>query len=165
MVELACRPVFILGDLMKIVPTVALFAFIVLSGCGSLPGFSPGDIWEAAAKDDTAAIKEFMDEGVGVNTMDDAGSTPLHAAARAGATEAIVFLCGRGADPNAFNKDGYTPLQIAVTSEQREAVIALLNSGANINIRSQSGKTALRFAIDYEAKEIADDLRERGGVQ
>ena len=89
----------------------------------------------------------------------------MHAAARSGASEAIVFLCSKGGDPNAFNGDGFTPLQIAVTSEQREAVNTLLDSGAGINIPAQSGKTALRFAVDYEAKEIEADLRARGATQ
>jgi hypothetical protein len=70
---------------MKLVrPLLALLVVMLISGCGDLPGFSPGDIWEAAAKDDVETIKGFMAEGVSVNAVDDAGAMPLHAAARSG---------------------------------------------------------------------------------
>jgi ankyrin repeat protein len=137
----------------------------VLTGCDSLPGFSPDDIWKAASTDNVEALQGFLDEGVSVEAPDSSGSMPLHAAARGGATRAIAFLCSKGANPNAFNSQGFTPLQVAVTSDQRGAVNALLDSGANANIRSHSGKTPLTFAIEFENKEIQADLRARGASQ
>lgn len=145
---------------------LVLFMFCtVLSGCDSLPGFSPDDIWEAASTDNVEALQGFIDQGVSVQNMDSSGATPLHAAARGGATNAIALLCSKGANPNAFNSQGFTPLQVAVTSDQRGAVNALLDAGANPNIRSQSGKMPLTFAIEFENKEIEADLRARGASQ
>jgi ankyrin repeat protein len=145
--------------------SIPIIFILAAAGCSSLPGFSPDDIWNAASTDNVEALQEFVNQGVSVESMDSSGSTPLHAAARAGATGSIAWLCSKGANPNAFNTQGFTPLQVAITSDQRDAVNALLDSGANANIRSQSGKMPLTFAIEFENKEIEADLRARGATQ
>lgn len=71
-------------------------------------------------------------------------TTPLHFAAQAGNTEAVIFLIEKGASVTKSDVRGFTALHYAVESGNFELVEWLVNhTGININQVDQLGRTAL----------------------
>ena len=66
---------------------------------------------------------------------------------------------------NAKNNDGDTPLHIASAFGPKAMVELLLANKADINAKDNRGKTPLDFAVLHTNKEIADLLRQQGGVE
>jgi ankyrin repeat protein len=64
--------------------------------------------------DDVARL--LIDNGEGVNSLNDVGDTPLHVAARYNAWETADLLISRGADLQIPNLAAQTPYDIAVES-------------------------------------------------
>lgn len=58
----------------------------------------------AAAADHVAWLKCLLQEGVSVHEVDDAGNTPLHAAAHSGRPETVRWLLQEKADFTQENK-------------------------------------------------------------
>ncbi|WP_421841366.1 ankyrin repeat domain-containing protein [Mycobacterium sp.] len=140
---------------------------------------APVGLDHTAALDDPAlkaenhsAIVEFiransqrlLEAGADVNASDDAGSTPLHFAAKGESHEAVRLLLDAGADANARNDKGETPLYNAVRNTTPAAlnIMRLLHeSGADPTIETAKGGSALRFVRRYgkpEEKELFADL-------
>jgi len=84
----------------------------------------------AAAKGDTAAVKEVLDKGVNVDTRDAEGGTALGHAAWFGHADTAQLLIDRGADVNAKKPDGTTVLQLATLRKQNNIVAMLKKAGA-----------------------------------
>lgn len=75
---------------------------------------SSREIETAVGKDDTAALKRFLDAGLDANWKDDTGNTLLHHAARIGDVALIGTLLGKGAKPFVLNDNLETPHDVAV---------------------------------------------------
>ena len=73
-----------------------------------------------------AAIDLCLSRGADINATNDAGDTPLHAAAGRGADAVIRFLVAHGAKLDAKNRAGRTPLDVAASRRERVATAALL---------------------------------------
>jgi ankyrin repeat protein/spore coat protein CotH len=117
------------------------------SGGGQL-GFSLGrmlaeDIWTAAKIGDIASIKEFLSQGVKVDSRDESGATPLSMAALTGEVETVEYLIGKGADVNARNNENNTSLHGAAFLGQVDVVKLLLEQGADMNARNVRRETPL----------------------
>jgi ankyrin repeat protein len=65
-------------------------------------------------------------EGIGINSQDILGRTPLHQASAKGNLEVIDWLVKYGADVNSKTISGETPLMKAISFYQTEAAILLL---------------------------------------
>ena len=74
----------------------------------------------AAYKGDVETIKELIQQGESVHSLNSEGATPLHWAAFKGKPEAAKLLLRYGADVNARTKKGSTPLRLAVTHKNDE---------------------------------------------
>ena len=72
-----------------------------------------------------------------MNSMDDNGYTPMHAAASYNHVELIQFLISRGGNVNIQDPDGDTPLHVCENVSMAQALISL---GANINLQNNEGK-------------------------
>ena len=105
-----------------------------------------------AARNAAATVRQLIEEGHEVDGRDARGATPLMAAARTGAVEAMIALLDAGADPNA--RDGFnhwTPLMHAIHKQQAGAVRLLLERGADPNARTESVTALIMAAADRDA--------------
>jgi ankyrin repeat protein len=62
------------------------------------------------------ALQVLLEHGADLNAIDNAGETPMHAAAYKNSPGAVEFLAAHGAKPDIWNrpnKQGWTPLRIA----------------------------------------------------
>ena len=88
---------------------------------------------------------------------------PLLEAAASGKVEAIRYLLDCGVDVEQRDKWGNTPLIEAAYEGHLEAVHYLLDSGAKVNAAGEDG-SALRLAIIYNHSDVAELLRQHGGL-
>jgi len=107
----------------------------------------PNNIWVAAGDGDLSRVQELLDQGQDVNSQDENGYTPLHAASSYGRMEVLNFLLSVGADVNSRDSDGDQPLHVCETVEVAQV---LLQSGAQIAAKNSEGKTAAEVAFDDE---------------
>ncbi|RZL15987.1 MAG: hypothetical protein EOO62_02565 [Hymenobacter sp.] len=106
------------------------------------------DLFNAAYKNDTAAIKTLIEKGSDVNQADDEHVTALYEAVRKGSYEAAELLLQNQADPDKhYNKDKYTVLHIAVANNNKRLTALLLRYTKNANSRDRFGNPPLWTAI------------------
>ena len=120
------------------------------------------DIWTAAATGETTAIKNNLDQGIGVNAPDPVGqTTPLAVAANFGQLEAVKMLLKAGADPNARNGNKSTPSLGAAFFGRPDCLRALLDAGADPSLADENGTTTITalFVPWQITKAIADAVK------
>lgn len=113
----------------------------------------------AAARGDTATVRELLAGGVSVNSRDTSylqeGWTPLHHAACSGRPSVVRCLLAEGADVNARSKAGDTPLHKAAWRGHVSIAELLLTHGANANATNNrepwpaTGLTPLDIATKF----------------
>ncbi|KAG9497732.1 hypothetical protein J7337_010603 [Fusarium musae] len=81
-----------------------------------------------------------------INTIDDAGDTPLILATGLNQVKSMEVLISAGADVNQQSYDGLTALMVAAKTENVESVKMLLKSRSNVNLCDEEGTTALHRA-------------------
>lgn len=117
-------------------------------------------------------LREFLDalacspdyDGIriaDVNTRDHYGSTPLHAAATLGDTDALRLLLDAGADIDAQGEHAHTPLMDAVQQGRIDAAKLLVERGA-ARLPNDDGTPPSSMAALNKNPELALWLRERG---
>ena len=122
------------------------------------------DAYSACALNDTARLKELIDEDAGVVVAAD--GLWYDAASLGGAgrlqRECAEMLLARGAEVNALNKARRTPLPLAAEGEQPEMIRLLARHGADLNTQDRKGRTPLHRAT-YEGRvEAAEALLDAG---
>ena len=121
------------------------------------------DVHSACALNDTARLRELIDEDAEVvNDDEHYGMTPLHWAARAGAMECAEMLLERGVLINPLNKARRTPLQLAAERDQANMIRLLARHGADLNTQDRKGRTPLHRATYQGCVEAAEALLEVG---
>jgi ankyrin repeat protein len=118
----------------------------------------PGSILEAVLVGDQAGVREFVAQGVDVNTAESDGTTLLMRAIHGGRPEIAKILIDAGADVRAANRYGVTPLYLAARSADAEAARALLAAGADANTESADGVTVLMTAAKAGNPAIVEAL-------
>lgn len=129
------------------------------------------DVLTAARLGDLKKVQQLIEGGADITVKDGwTEETPLHIAAREGHTETVGLLLDQGAEINARTAYGteckgyFTPLHLAVGERHQTTVEALLERGADVNAKTNDGWTALRLAIERKDVEIAQLLRQHGGI-
>ncbi|KAG5754871.1 hypothetical protein H9Q70_002501 [Fusarium xylarioides] len=89
-----------------------------------------------------------------INTIDDAGESPLLLATRNNQVRSMEVLISAGTDVNQQSYVGWTPLMVAVFVQNVESVKMLLKSKSNVNLCNEEGATALHWASKRANPEV-----------
>ncbi len=100
----------------------------------------------AVTRQDRAAVRTLIKEGVDVNAPLGDGSTPLSWAAHRGNADIVDMLLQAKANVNAADDHGVTPLALACENADAAIVDKLLGAGANANAVQTNGVTPLMIA-------------------
>ena len=99
-------------------------------------------IHHAARNGNLNRVKAFLNQGVPVNSRNEAGWTPLHDAAYSGHLSVVQELLKRGAHLNPRTNTGRTPLYLAALAKHPHVVHALIRAGANPKYGNMYGHLA-----------------------
>ena len=119
---------------------------------------------EAAAAQDTEAVRALIDRGADVDAPWADGSTALLWAAHWGDLDMADLLLAAGADVNAADDHGVTPLERAAENASLEMVEKLLAAGADANAARASGLTPLMVAARTGSLPVVETLLASGAV-
>ena len=120
------------------------------------------DFIQAVKDGNVESVRQFLQQGVPVNTKDDRGETPLHNSASNGHLEVARFLIEAGADVNAKAKYGWTPLHWSAGRGHLEVARALIEAGADVNAKENDGWTPLHWSAENGHLEVVRYLIEKG---
>ncbi len=105
---------------------------------------------EAAKRDQVNRMQELLERNKEwLEKKDKYQRTPLHSAARYGASSAARFLLDQGADVNVKDESGNTPLHLASIFRHHETVDLLIQHKADVNTLNAQGQTPLHLASLY----------------
>ncbi|CAG0889703.1 unnamed protein product [Darwinula stevensoni] len=127
---------------------------------------------QAIFEDSWTDVELLIGEGYEVNSSDEDGRTPLHAAAFIGNPDVVEHLVQAGARVNAKDDEWITPLHRAC-SAGKPAMEKLLDHGAEVNARDRMWQTPLHVAaaagsrdcleVILGAKNLNINITDRGG--
>jgi ankyrin repeat protein len=149
----------------KVLAIIFLSGMLLLAGClvAGQDAFNSLDnqLIVAAARGDTAAVQQLLQQGAHIEATDKWGSTPLLQAVQNGKIEVVKLLLGKGANIEAASGDG-TSLILAAAAGNIEIVQVLLEKGANTGATDGSGDTALLKAVNRRDNNLVKLLLEKG---
>ena len=113
------------------------------------------DFFDAARKNNLNKVREMLDYGVDINSVDvDRRATALHLACAAGAKNVIELLVLRGADLNAQDGNERTPLHNLVMNKFDAIALFLVAKGADIHIKDRRGFSPYDIALPSTQAEL-----------
>ncbi|MBN2181047.1 MAG: ankyrin repeat domain-containing protein [Sedimentisphaerales bacterium] len=111
----------------------------------------------AAQLGDLEKVKAFLEQGIGVNTKDESGMTPLLRAVSDEQSGMAKFLIENGADVNTGDESGFSPLVYAVWNDDPNVVKMLLDKGADVNAKDNDiGFAVLHWAVLVDNKGLTE---------
>lgn len=87
-----------------------------------------------------AMLRQLVELGATLDSINAAGVTPLYLAITEGHVENCKVLLEAGADANTRNAKGQTALQNAVFWSQTEIAKLLIQAGADVRVKDKNGK-------------------------
>ncbi len=117
---------------------------------------------DALARQDLAAARALVTQGVDVTATSADGTTALHWAAHWDDLDLMAALLRAGAKVNAADDHGVTPLVLATQNLHPNAIERLLKAGANPNLARSSGMTPVFDAIQAGHMELVKLFIARG---
>jgi ankyrin repeat protein len=102
-------------------------------------------LFDAVSEGDMLRLTRLLDLGTDVDSVDDAGNTPLHFAAE-GELHTVIELIKHKAEVNSQNLHGVTPLMMAIQYNDPESAETIIRAGADVTIQDKSGKDAAHYA-------------------
>ena len=109
---------------------------------------SEAGLLQAAAAGDVALSTLYLDAGVPIDCVDDAGQTPLFISCREGHLETVTLLLDRGTAIDKKNGHGRTPLFISCCNGHLEIATLLLDRGSTAIDEKCVGQTPLFISCD-----------------
>lgn len=119
----------------------------------------------ATREGELEAVRDFLGQGIDVNTQDIYGDTTIMIAAYKGHKKIVELLINAGADVNVKASLGYTALINAADGGHKEIIALLLRAGADVNAQAKDGWTAIMKAMRYAHKSIVELLKEHGAKE
>jgi ankyrin repeat protein len=116
------------------------------------------NIIEAVNDIDIISLNVLLAEGAAVDTVDNAGNSPLILAAKIGNPRMIDIILAHNPDVNRRNNDGETALMIASANGILSIVKDLKEKGANPDLRNNQGFTSAQIAVRNGHASIAQFL-------
>ena len=116
------------------------------------------NIIEAVNKIDIISLNVLLAEGAAVDTVDDAGNSPLILAAKIGNPRMIEILLAHNPEINRRNNNGDTALMIASEAGVLPIVESLTKAGADSDMRNSKGFSSAQIAQRYGHGSIAQFL-------
>ncbi len=117
---------------------------------------------DATARQDAAAVRQLIDEGIDVNASRADGATALLWAAHWDEHKVAELLLGAGANANMADDHGVTPLIRASENASIGMVKALLAAGADASVAQVSGLTPLMVAAHTGSIDVVQALLGHG---
>ncbi len=117
---------------------------------------------DAAKRNEAAAVRALLDEGLDVNARHPDGSTALLWAVYYDDADTVGVLLGAGADANAANEYGEAPLSLAAGNRNAAIAATLLDAGADPHAVKPSGETVLMAAARAGSLAVVELLLPRG---
>ena len=142
----------------------AILTAVALAAGAGQPALAADDLRlvEAARRNDPAAVRVLLAEGLDVDARHPDGSTALLWAAHYDDAETAALLIAAGADVDAANDYGESPLSQASRNGNAGLVGALLAAGADPHAVKPTGETLLMTAARAGSSAVADLLLARG---
>jgi pectate lyase len=126
----------------------------------------PLSLQEAAAIGDVNLVRTLIENGTGVDSLDDSSlHTALHRAATRAHKDVVEMLIAEGAYVNARTPGFTTPLHYAAQRGRTEIAELLIDKGADVNAKNNTGQTPLDIAVRRNHKGIVDLLRKHGAKE
>ena len=123
-------------------------------------------LMEAAASENIAVVKYFMEKKADINVTNKLGADALTIALASGDPELATILLKNGANANLkWNKKGFTHLMNAARSGHSAVVTVLIAHQARVNDQDDQGNTALHYAAAQGFKEVVNDLLRAGAIK
>jgi ankyrin repeat protein len=118
------------------------------------------------------AVQVLLDYGADINAVSHSqipfipSNTALHAAIAGERNEDVIkLLLERNARTDIFDSNGHTCLHTAAFHDDNTRIIGLLiEHGAHVNDKVEGGKTALAIALERGNRQVAELLRQNGGI-
>jgi ankyrin repeat protein len=130
---------------------------------------------DAASHNEAEVLRLLAKYGANLTRSGFLGRTPLHAAANAGAFDAVTTLLQLGINVNIVDTEGDIPLESAIFGGHPDCVNLLIRNGANVNyidsakfspvlcaltfIRNNSNKLLQRFMDSTEWHDVSGERR------
>ncbi|KAF3927622.1 Ankyrin-2 [Arthrobotrys entomopaga] len=100
-------------------------------------------LWMAAASGSVEVVELLLKYGADLFTLNSLKRNAMHAAARRGHPQMILYLVSAGFGINDCDQNRNQPLQLAVQENRYDAAKLLIELGANVNARNLDGWSSL----------------------
>ncbi len=135
----------------KILSQIQLIAFFsLLISSPAWAGDINSDFIKAAAKDDTATVKNLLAKGADVNTKNDDGWTALMLAAKGGYIDIVKLMLTNGAEINVKNMGGFTAFMYAVVEDHNSIVKILQDKETEVRTKNIGSHRVLTYETNSE---------------
>lgn len=124
--------------------------------------FVPSEMFCCISKGDLANVVMFVNAGMGVDTLNERGWTPLMVALFEGQEKVALFLIRRGADPFFSDSTGYQPIHWAAFHGYVSVIRELAGRRVNLNARTRFGWSPVLQAAARGYAAAVDTLIELG---
>ena len=104
-------------------------------------------IFDAVEKNDLLKVKELINSGTNINSVDNYGYSVLHIASSKELNDMAFFLIDNDVDINMQDKKGQTILHYAAEYNQLKLAKAALDRGAKLSIADIHGNEPLWTAV------------------
>lgn len=124
--------------------------------------FVPSEMFSCISRGDFDNLVMFVNAGMGVDTRNERGWTPLMVALFEGQEKVALFLIRRGADPFFQDSTGYRPVHWAAFHGYVTVIRELAERGADLNARTKFGWSPLLQAAARGYAPAVDTLLDLG---